>query len=80
MGLKNAPQQFQQMIDDRLAPVRDIATAFIDDILVGTTVPEGDDLVTAHERDLRRVLEKLKEDKFVVDPGKAKLFVRQVEY
>ena len=80
MGLTNAPQQFQQMIDDRMETVRDIATPYIDDILVGTTVSEGEDLLAAHDRDIRRVLDVLKADRFVVDPDKAKLFVREVEF
>jgi hypothetical protein len=73
MGLTNAPQQFQQMIDDRLEPIRDIATPYIDDILVGTTVGEGEDLLAAHDRDLRRAMERLKEEQFVVD-DKANFF------
>ena len=52
MGLTNAPQQFQQMIDDRLEPLRDDSTPYIDDILVGTSVGEGEDLLAAHDRDL----------------------------
>ena len=79
MGLTNAPQQFQQMIDDRLEPVRDIATPYIDDILVGTSVEEGEDLLAAHDRDLRRVMERLKEEQFVVD-DKANFFVPEVEF
>ena len=80
MGLTNASQQFQQMMDDRLAPVRDIATPYVDDILIGTTVGEGEDLLEAHNRDLRRVLKILEEEKLVVDPKKAQLFVDEVEF
>ena len=74
MGLTNAPQQFQQMIDDRLEPIRDIASPYIDDILVGTTVGEGEDLLAAHDRDVRRAMETLKKEQFVVD-DKAKFFL-----
>ena len=35
MGLKNAGQQFQAMVEDRLESVRDIADPFIDDIVIG---------------------------------------------
>jgi hypothetical protein len=80
MGLMNASQQFQQMMDDRLQSVRDIATPYIDDILVGTSIGEGEDLLAAHDRDLRRVLKILEEEKLVVDPKKANLFVTQVEF
>ena len=74
MGLKNAPQQFQQMIDWVLAPVRDIAVAYIDDILIGTRVEEGQDLLEQHLRDVRRVLKRLGQFTLVVDPKNANLF------
>ena len=80
MGLSNASQQFQQMMEDRLAPVRDVADDFIDDILVGTQVGEGEDLIAAHERDLRRVLELLKKEGFIIDPKKCHFFVDEVEF
>jgi len=80
MGLKNASQQFQQMLDEVLRPVKDTAIAYIDDILVGTRVEEGEDLLEKHDRDLRRVMEVLKEKQLVVDKGKCHLFVREVEF
>ena len=70
MGLMNASQQFQQMIDDRLQSFRDIATPFIDDIIIGTRADPGEDLFAKHLRDVRRVMELLKADKFVADPKK----------
>ena len=80
MGLMNASQQFQQMIDDILTPVKDIATGYVDDILVGTTAAEGENLLEAHARDLDRVLSLLQQHFLVVDPIKAKLFVEEVEF
>jgi len=44
MGLTNASQQFQQLLEDRLQPVRDVADPYIDDIIVGTRVGPGEDL------------------------------------
>ena len=44
MGLANASQQFQQMMDDVMEPVSDVATPFIDDVLIGTRAEEGEDL------------------------------------
>ena len=41
MGLKNASVQFQRMMDDVLDEVKEIASCYIDDIIVGTWVPEG---------------------------------------
>ena len=79
MGLKNAPQQFQQMNDEVLTPVRDVASAYIDEILVGSKVGGGEDLLAKHNEDLRRVLEVLKANKLVVDQ-KCHLFVREVVF
>ena len=80
MGLKNASVQFQRMMDDVLRPVRDVADCYIDDIIVGTLVDEGEDLYKAHDRDLRRVLELLLKNSLVVDVSKCKLFVPEVEF
>ncbi len=64
-------------MDDRLQPVKDVASTYIDDILVGTWVEPGRDLLAAHDRDVRKVFELLKRDEFIV--GKWKLFVKEVE-
>ena len=80
MGLMNASQQFQQMMDDRLSGVSDVATPFIDDIIIGTWVPQGEDLLARHREDVHRVLKVLEADQFVADPAKCKFFVREVEF
>ena len=80
MGLKNASQQFQQMLDEVLGPVKDVAVAYIDEILVGTKAEEGVDLLEKHDRDVRRVMEVLKENRLVADKKKCHLFVREVEF
>ena len=66
------------MLDDRLQPVRDVANPYIDDILVGTWVEPGEDLLAALDRDFRKVLELLKAEEFIV--GKWKLFVKEVDF
>ena len=80
MGLMNASQQFQQMMDDRLAGVSDVATPFIDDIIIGTWVGPGEDLNAKHREDIFRVLDVLEADQFVADPTKCKFFVKEVEF
>ena len=80
MGLMNASTQFQQMMDDRLEPVRDIADAYIDDVLVGTFVNDGEDPRDAHLRDLRRVLDLLAKESLIADISKCKFFLREVEF
>ena len=80
MGLLNAPQQFQQMVDDVLAPVKDVVVVYIDDILIGTRAEPGEDLVEKHDRDVRRVLDVLKCEELVADQRKCRFFVREVEF
>jgi hypothetical protein len=80
MGLMNASQQFQQMLEDRLKSVSDVATPFIDDTIIGTWIPEGKDLYERHFQDVIRVMELLKADKFVADPRKCKFFSKEVEF
>ena len=80
MGLKNSSQQFQQMMEDRLGPARNVADPFIDDIIVGTRVEPGGDLLAAHDKDLRRVMELLRKDSFMCDIRKCHFFVDEVEF
>jgi len=80
MGLKNSPIQFQQMMDDRLSPVKDVADAYIDDIIIGTRVEDGENIFEAHDRDVRRVLNLMNEEKLVADPEKCKFFVPEIEF
>ena len=80
MGLMNASQQFQMMMEDRLFPVRDCADPFVDDIIVGTKGEPGEDLPRCHDADLRRVLDVLRNDKFVADVRKCHFFVNEVEF
>ena len=80
MGLRNAPQQFQEMIDWVLTPVNDVASAYIDNIVVRTEAKEGEDLLEKHLQDVCRVLNLLREQKLVVDPKKCQLFTREVEF
>ena len=80
MGLMNASQQFQQMLDNRLEPVSDVATPFIDDIIIGTKANPGEDLYEKHLHDIFRVMEVLESDKFVADLNKCHFFVKEVEF
>ena len=78
MGLKNAGIQFQMMLDDRLEPVRDVADAYMDDIIIGTRVKEGDDLFAQHDKDVRRVLDVLNDELLIADKEKCEFFVPEV--
>ena len=78
MGLKNAPQQFQQMVDWVLTPLKDKVSvvAYIDDILVGTRAEDNEDLIEKHFGELKLVLNRLRECVLIVDPEKCHLFAR----
>ena len=68
------------MMDDVLEPIKDIANSYIDDILVVTFVAEGEDLFSAHDRELRRVWDLLQEKHLVVDISKCQPFVPGVQF
>ena len=82
MGAKNGNAAFQRMMEDLLQPVRDCADPFVDDIIFGSGTEDmtDDELIEAHEKDLRRVLGVLDKHSMVCKPTKASLFVREVEF
>ena len=80
MGLTNAPQQFQAMIEDCLEEVRDIASAYIDDIIISTRAELGEDLLAKHFRDVCRVLDVLRKKFLIADIVKCKFFCTGVEF
>jgi len=83
MGLTNAPQIFQRVMEHCLEPVVDIARPFFDDILVGTDGADGmswAELVELHDKDLRRLLDVLRDQKLVVEWAKCALFAEEVEF
>ena len=82
MGAKNGNAAFQRMMEDLLGPVRDCADPFVDDIIIGSGTENmtEDDLIDAHEKDLRRVLSELDKHNMVCKPTKASLFVKEVEF
>ena len=58
MGAKNENTAFQRTMEGLLQPVRDCAHPFVDDIIIGSGTEDmtHDELIEAHERDLRRSL------------------------
>ena len=82
MGAKNGSAAFQRMMEDLLGPVRDYADPFVDDIIIGSGTEDmtEDELIEAHEKDLRRVLSELDKHNMACKPTKASLFVREVEF
>ena len=82
MGSKNGNAAFQRTMEDLLQPVSDYADPFVDDIPIGSGSEDmtDDELIEAHEKELRRVLGVLEKHSMVCKPTKASLFVREVEF
>ena len=77
MGAKRGNAAFQRMMEDLLQPVRVLADLFVDDM---TEDMSDNELIQAHEKDLRRVLGVLVKHSMVCKPAKASLFVREVGF
>jgi hypothetical protein len=56
LGLTNASQQFQQMMNDRLKQVESTTSPFIYEIVTGTRAEPGEDLHAKHFAEICRVL------------------------
>ena len=82
MGATNGNAAFQRMMEDQLSLVRDCADPFVDDIIIGSGTENmtEDELIEAHEKDLRLVLSQLDKHNMVCKPTKASLFVKEVEF
>ena len=61
MGTKNCNAAFQCMMEDLLGTVGDCADPFVDDIIIGSGTEDmtEEELIKAHEKDLRPVLREL---------------------
>ena len=82
MGAKNGNAVFQRMMEDLLGPVRDCVDPLVDDIIIGPGTEDmtEDELIAAHEKDLRKLLDELDKHSMVSKPTKASLFVREVDF
>lgn len=74
-GLCNAPATFQHLMNDILRPFLDrFVIVYLDDILIYSATAEQ------HEKDLRIVLDKLKEHQLYASPGKCEFFKGHTEF
>ena len=80
MGAKNGSAVFQQVMGDLLGPVRERADLFVDDTIIGSGTEDmsEDELIKAHEKDLRQVLDVLDGHQMVCKPTKASFCVKEV--
>ena len=79
MGLKNGCAQFQKMMEWVCKPCPS-ADPYIDDVIIGSQGDTPEEAIQNHLRDLRQVLDRLREVQLLVNPRKAKLFMREVEF
>ena len=70
------------MMEDLLGHVRDCADPFVDEIIIGSGTEDmsEEELIEAHEKNLRQVLSEPDKHKMVCKPTKASLFVKEVEF
>ena len=84
MGWKNGVQYCQRNLEVALAEVAEIASGYVDDILIGTRRDEPTDtlrdLILKHEKDVRAVMEQLLKHRLVASYNKAQLFRLTVEF
>ena len=79
MGLKNGNAIFQRVMESVLQDLP-FADPYVDDVIVGSTGANDLELISNHLQDLKKVVDALQASGLVADPGKAQLFVREVEF
>ena len=79
MGLKNGNAIFQRVMDWVLQG-HTCANAYIDDVIIGSTGNTEEELLKNHDRDIRQVLDTLREHKMRVNVKKPQLFMRSVQF
>ncbi len=79
MGLKNAGAIFQMMMEWVLRNLPR-GNFYIEDVIVGSTGNTPEELLANHERDLRAVMERLKEHDLHVSPTKAQFLWKRSNY
>ena len=85
MGWKNGVQYCQRNLEVALAGVREIASGYVDDILIGSDKKDIDgsstkELLLKHDREIRLVLDELRKFKMVASRKKAQFFQRSVNF
>ena len=67
------------MMEDILKDL-DGVNVYIDDVIVGSTGGTWEEVLANHERDIRKVLDRLGETQMIADRKKAHLFTNEVEF
>ena len=84
MGWKNGVQYCQRNLETALAGVCNIASGYVDDILMGSSKADPDEdvptLLMRHDQEVREVLKALEKAKMVASRRKAQFFQKAVEF
>ena len=79
MGIKNGPAIFQRVMDHVLQGL-DCADVYIDGIIIGSSGETEEELLANHDRDVRALLDRLREEELVASVGKTNFLVHSVEF
>ena len=79
IGIKNGPAIFQRVLDHVLQGL-DCADVYIDDIFIGSSGDTEEELLANHDRDVRAVLERLRQEELIAWVSKTDFFVRSVDF
>ncbi|KAE9238092.1 hypothetical protein PF005_g375 [Phytophthora fragariae] len=77
-GLKNAPATFNRMVSHVLRPLRAFVPSYFDDIFVHSRAEDGLSAVDVHLRHLRKVFEKMRENKLYANVKKCVLCAPEI--
>ena len=69
---------FQRMMEWVLRDI-DNADPYVDHINIGSTEKTWEELLVNHQKDVRRVLDTLKEQILIVDPRKANIVMKELD-
>jgi hypothetical protein len=70
---------FQRMMEWVLRDLEN-ADPYVDDIIIGSSGENMEEIMANHEKDVRAVLRVLREENLIVDPKKANMFMGEVEF
>jgi hypothetical protein len=79
MGLKNVNAMFQRMMEWVLQDLEN-ADPYVDDIIIGSSGGSWEEVIANHGRDVGAVLNTVRKNELIVDPRKAHMFMKEVEF
>ncbi len=65
---------FQRMMEWVLRDLEN-AVPYVDDIIIGSTGENMEEIIANHEKDVRTVMRELREENLIVDPKKANIYL-----